>query len=276
MKLAHRKDSFIKDYCKLSPMFGDLISVLNVDKYREWPDVSKLQRLLKNNLCTESGEQLRLKVQDETLPYPEMGYEERIYKTGFISTREDNWHDFFNAMIWGLFPRTKVVLNDCHMQEIKTNTKTSQKNGRTNSRDAITHLDESGVIVAVDDWTIIELLREHHWQDVFVKQRYQWHSHINAFIIGHGLYEKALEPFIGMTGKMYPILMDSDFFTCDKSTQYQLLDEKLANNIKSRQTLQDNDYLSPFPVLGVPGWYHKNEDIDFYENRQYFRAKRKL
>jgi len=29
------------------------------------------------------------------------------------------------------------------------------------------------------------------------------------------------------------------------------------------------------PVLGVPGWWAENERLDFYQNQQYFRSKKK-
>lgn len=50
---------------------------------------------------------LRFSIQDETLPFAELGYEERIYLQGLIATRKQNWHDFFNSMVWHKYPETK-------------------------------------------------------------------------------------------------------------------------------------------------------------------------
>jgi len=40
--------------------------------------------------------------------------------------------------------------------------------------------------------------------------------------------------------------------------------------------MQDNSQLYPLPMLGVPGWWPDNEQPEFYDNTDYFRAKRKF
>ena len=44
-------------------------------------------------------------------------YEVRIFETGEVQTRPDNWHDLFNALVWLAFPRTKAVLNRSRSEE---------------------------------------------------------------------------------------------------------------------------------------------------------------
>ncbi|MBF0265334.1 MAG: DUF3025 domain-containing protein [Gammaproteobacteria bacterium] len=276
MKVSYSQDEYIQNYYCRSPIFNDLKELLGVSQFSTWPDMNQLQELLPNNLCARSAKKLKFCRQDHRLPFPRMGYEERIYKTGCISTRQDNWHDYFNAMIWGLFPETKIMLNELHIEEIMKNKSINHNNGRTLSRDAITHLDESGIIIAVDDWRLVEYFRTHQWKKVFYELREIWGKQINAYVIGHGMYEKSLHPFIGMTAKMYPILMDSSFFYQHKQVQYQRLDVKLAKEVNEMQTLKNNHFLSPLPILGVPGWYEKNIDADFYDNQKYFRPPKKI
>ena len=43
-------------------------------------------------------------------------YEVRIFETGEVQTRPDNWHDLFNALVWLAFPKTKAVLNRHHRE----------------------------------------------------------------------------------------------------------------------------------------------------------------
>jgi hypothetical protein len=38
-------------------------------------------------------------------------YECRIWETGEVETRPDNWHDFFNALVWLSFPQTKIAVS---------------------------------------------------------------------------------------------------------------------------------------------------------------------
>ncbi|MCU7834180.1 MAG: DUF3025 domain-containing protein [gamma proteobacterium symbiont of Taylorina sp.] len=268
------------DFLNSSLIFSDLNILLKNTPLTDWPGCSGLLALLDKPVILSSGQQLDMRVQDKTLPFPEMGYEERVYKKGIISTREQNWHDLFNAFIWLLFPKTKILLNSLHMQELQR----QPGKKRTPARDAITHLDESGIIIASSDENLINHLKNHQWQTLFVQSRSCWsqqgnNSHqlknnsIGAFVFGHGMYEKALKPFIGFTGKAYCIKVDNNFYQNDKMTQYAVLDNLLCNDLQKKRSLSNSDHLSPIPILGVPGWSEENKDPDYYNNKAYFRAK---
>jgi len=263
----HLPTDWIENIFNYSEIFSDLELILEKKKFIQWPDCEQLMTLLEKNLCSYSAKPISMAIQDNSLPYPEMSYEERIYHTGIISTREKNWHDFFNAMIWVLFPQTKKFLNYLHIQELENQPNTQ----RTIARDAITHLDESGVIIVSSQQSLIDGLRSHNWLDVFYQQRDLWSKNIAAYIFGHGIYEKALFPFIGFTGKMYAIKVENDFFNQNKLLQYKQLDQLLYQDIEQKNALKDNNMLSPLPVLGIPGWTEENEQKDFYLNKNYFR-----
>ncbi len=266
--------SWLPNIASYSEIFTDLQLILGQDKFDKWPNCEQLMSYLEDDLCSLSGKKITMVAQNEALPYPKMSYEERIHKKGIVSTREENWHDFFNAMIWALFPQTKKLLNGLHIQELK-----NQANSlRTKSRDAITHLDESGIVVVSSSANLLDGLKQHEWLDVFYQQREYWltinpNQKISAFIFGHGIYEKALNPFIGFTGKMYPIKVADDFFSLNKKQQYKQLDQYLAKDIEKTKGLNDNQKLSPLPVLGVPGWSEENKSREFYLNTNYFRGK---
>ncbi len=263
------------DFLKQSLLFADLNILLRHKNWSDWPGCQGLLDLLDQPVILSSNIKLDMKPQDDSLPFPDMGYEERVYKKGIISTREHNWHDLFNAFIWLLFPKTKVLLNKLHMQELK------QQAGRkrTPARDAITHLDESGIIIASSQTALLSALKNHQWQDVFVRNRKLWQptaedeQQISAFVFGHGMYEKAFKPFIGFTGKAYCLEVKADFFQQDKMAQYKALDQLLCNDIKKKNSLADSSYLSPLPILGVPDWSEDNKSAEFYNNKNYFRDK---
>ena len=258
------------DFLNASLIFSDLNVLLKETHWSDWPGCRGLLALLDEPVILSSGILLDMKTQDETLPFLEMGYEERIYKKGIISTREQNWHDLFNAFIWMLFPKTKVLLNTLHIQELE------QQPGkkRTPARDAITHLDESGIIIASSSADLLDALKDHQWHDLFVQSRHLWWQDIGAFVFGHGMYEKAFKPFTGFTGKAYCLKIEDNFFQNDKQTQYRILDQLLCDDIRKKNALSDSRHLSPLPILGVPGWSKDNEDPRYYENRAYFRSKR--
>ena len=46
-------------------------------------------------------------------------YEERIIARAEVITRADNWHDFFNALVWVRFPRTKHALAKLHVERMR-------------------------------------------------------------------------------------------------------------------------------------------------------------
>ncbi len=271
------------DFLNRSLIFSDLKILLTHQKLDDWPGCQGLLGLLSEPIILSSGLVLDMKPQDKSLPFIEMGYEERVYKKGIISTREQNWHDLFNAFIWLLFPQTKILLNQLHMQELQI--QAGKK--RTPARDAITHIDESGIIIASSDPQLLSDLKDHLWHKVFVDNRKYWYSEckdnhphtehkakIDAFVFGHGMYEKAFNPFIGFTGKAYCLLVKADFFQYDKLEQYHELDQLLAKDIEENQRLKDSKHLSPLPILGVPSWFDDNKNPSFYDNSHYFRAKR--
>lgn len=266
------------DFLSKSLIFSDLKILLNDTYWSDWPGCQGLMALLDKPLILSSGLQLDMQPQDNTLPFPEMAYEERVYKKGIVSTREQNWHDLFNAFIWLLFPKTKALLNNLHMQELKI----QPGKKRTPARDAITHIDESGIIIASSNTHLLDVIKNHQWHEVFVQSREQWlnsgsHSgsqKIGAFVFGHGMYEKAFKPFIGFTGKAYCLEVNDNFYQQDKITQYNVLDQLLSDDIKHNKTLTDSRHLSPLPILGIPGWATDNESPAYYDNKDYFRAKK--
>ena len=56
------------------------------------------------------------------------------------------------------------------------------------------------------------------------------------------------------------------------ATQIEELDSRMAGVVPDIVTPRA---FSPLPVLGVPGWWHANEDARFYDNAAYFREGRR-
>jgi hypothetical protein len=207
------------------------------------------------NIINDNKKPLSFIEQNNNLPFPELGYEERIYYEGLIATRKSHWHDFFNALVWHTFPQIKSAINAIHVQELKL-----QKNSlRSRKRDLLTLFDESGFIIIADN-TILELIRQHAWNELFVKRKRDWiDGKITLITFGHALYEKYLNPYIGMTAQALLL-----------SSKQNDLDSSLAIKLLNGNLLQSKSELSPLPLLGIPGW-HKTQDDDFYANTSYFR-----
>lgn len=257
------------DFFKNSPLFNDLDRLLGHMNWQQWPSCDELNALLPDDLANYQGQPLTLVEQTDELLSDGIYYEQRIYQQGLVPTRSANWHDFFNALIFLLFPRTKREMNRLHVEHMAQ----FGSHKRTPCRDAITLFDECGVIIAYTNDEIMQQLSNHQWYEGFVENRECWQKSVSATMIGHANYEKALEPYIGFTGKALYLKVSEEFFELEFWDRYQYLDTLLAQNLAL--LLQDNSNLYPLPILGVPGWWPANENAEFYDNQQYFREKRK-
>lgn len=186
-------------------------------------------------------------------------YEPRIFLRGEVQTREHNWHDFFNALVWHRFPKAKKAVNALQYELQKS--RFPDKN-RLPAENMLTLFDENGAIVVARDPELIELIREHKWRELFWDRRAQIEKELKVLVFGHAMYEKAMRPYIGLTAQAL-LFVDVDL---------ENVDSFLAEWLTSKSfNLQTND-LDPLPVLGMPGWWPANHDQSFYNNPQYFRS----
>jgi len=100
---------------------------------------------------------------------PALAYETVIYDSGKVATRSNNWHDFFNALVWLNWPHTKAAFNALH-------TRAGVTALRSRPRDALTLLDESGVVVACAEPALWDDLARADWHTVFVMQGARCHA----------------------------------------------------------------------------------------------------
>ncbi len=202
----------------------------------------------------------------------EEGYEPQIYLQGALTTRTDNWHDFFNFLVWMTFPKTKALLNAQQYQALARR-HAQHIPERTPLENKLAHFDECGMVVLSTDNNILTQLREHRWQQVFWQQSTELESSTRFIIFGHGLYEKCLHPYIGMTGKALFLTIEAEYLQLDNQQQLLRLDTRLTEEL-SRVNEEHSQYrLYPLPLLGIPGWHYQHQDEAFYQNKDYFRAK---
>jgi len=125
-----------------------------------------------------------------------------IWENGEVETRPDNWHDFFNALVWLSFPQTKIAISAAHVRAMQ-----APGEKRTNERDILTHFDECGVVVLSSQPELLDLLREFRWKELFVERRAEVVRSMRFVIFGHATYEQLLKPFRGLTAKavLYPV-----------------------------------------------------------------------
>ncbi len=256
----------------LSPVFEPFKPLQeNIRKLANWPliaDFQFLQQIQGKSSTSRSGKTICFVPQNASVQEFSYQYEPRIFLAGEIQTRSNNWHDFFNALVWMTFPRTKAVLNQIHYDEMQRALQNEQKQ-RSKLRDAATLFDESGVIVVCSQKDLFVLLKNHEWKQLFWEQRKAVLSSMRFFVFGHGLYEKVLNPYIGITGKSVMIHVEKAFFQQELCDQIVAVDNMLEK-IWLREKFLSAD-LTPVPILGYPAWFSDNCNGMFYDNKQYFR-----
>jgi len=187
-----------------------------------------------------------------------------------VQLRPLDWHDLFNALVRMTFPTAKAVINARHYESLSA----GETGNRSAVRDALTLFDEDGIAVISSDAGLLELVRKFRWKELFWKRREEVRKRMGFFLFGHALYHKALDPFVGMTGKAVLLKVPDAFAQLPLSAQIAETDRQLAAHIRDRTRMSHGRELSPLPVLGVPEWWGGNERESFYENTGYFRPGR--
>jgi len=230
---------------------------------RDFPNCDQLNAMLPTGLCTESGQTIRF------VPSTQLAddaYEHRIYTTGQVSTRPDNWHDLFNAMVWMRFPKIKIAMNTLHFHAYSQQT----KNSRGPLRDALTLFDECGVIVFSNKLKILEDLAQRRWLDAF--QADSFRTDVQLSIIGHAMLEKYLSPYKSMTAKALFVHMDSHSIRLPRQEILSRIDREIARQMSGGKLLTKPACLSPIPLAGIPDWWPDDRQNDeFYADLQVFR-----
>jgi hypothetical protein len=260
-----------------SPMFEPLRALGGVLATPDWPARSVLQNLLErdgNPVMTRDGLPLRLVPAGGRMRSFEERYEARIYLRGEMIFRDRNWHDLLNVLAWLTFPRAKAALNARHYAALRAQNAAGAAN-RGPAQDALTLFDEGGVIVASCDDQLLRMLSEFRWKELFWCRRYEARSRMQFMLFGHALYEKALRPFVGITGRGILLKTEPALLVQPPGEQLAVLDSQVATYISESGNLTAPRELAVVPVLGVPGWCPGNEQESYYDNADYFRPGRR-
>lgn len=270
-------DAWDPGFLERSPMFEPLRLYGRTVLETRWPSLDDLQRLLAAReppITTRSGVRLGFVPQGRKADAFKEKYEPRIYLKGEVQVRRDNWHDLLNALVWLTFPQSKAALNERHYHALLEQQAAGSQN-RGPVQDAMTLFDEGGVMVAARDPELLGLIEDFAWKDLFWTRRTRATMDMRFYLFGHALYEKALDPFTGITGRGILFEVDKEFFAGPLSVQLARLDAMLAAHLLDPGLLRSTRELVPMPILGVPGWCADNARESYYDNCDYFRSRRR-
>lgn len=234
------------------------------------PDAARLTALLQQNgappPCTASGKPLRF---EHATPV-QAGYEAHIHDSGAVPTRENDWHDFFNALSWCVWPHSKAALNAAHMREIEQRRRAGLS-GRGPRRDALTQFDECGMVVVSSAPDIPALLAAHAWPEVFWQRRAELAGNTAFLLLGHGSWDQLRRPFVGLCARTLHRVVPAGWFAQSFTEQVRDTDRWLAAAIADDTVLQTPRTMYPLPLLGIPGVTADSECAAYYRDTRQFR-----
>lgn len=234
-----------------------------------WPGLDTLQQLVAREPAVHVGSGLPLAIVRQERTWT-LGFEARTYLHGELQVRASSWHDLLNALTWRVFPRAKAAVNRAHYEALPE----AAGGRRGPRRDALTVFDESGVLVACCEPGLLDLVRGFRWRELFWTRRDRFRAAVRCFVFGHALYEKALAPYVGLTGHALLFEVEPAFMDLEVREQVRALDAYAAERLADPAAVGDTRALAPLPVLGVPGWWPDNGHEAFYANERYFRPGR--
>jgi Protein of unknown function (DUF3025) len=247
-----------------SPLFGPLRRWL--DQLPPAPDATAVAALAERfPILAANGRHIRF-----VPPQADgLAYESRVRESGEVETRPDNWHDFFNALVWLTFPQAKLALSAGHAQA--TGPAGAPRGAQ---RDALTHFDECGMVVLSSQPELLELLRDFRWKALFAERRAEVIRDMRFFVFGHATYEALLNPFIGLTAKAVLHQVAADWLAMPGPEQLAAVDALLAEDLHSGRYARPRDF-QPVPVLGIPGVTADSEVPAYYDDIRQFRPGRR-
>jgi hypothetical protein len=190
-----------------------------------------------------------------------------------VETRRDNWHDLFNALSWIAYPKAKAAINAQHAAILAEGGEAEAKR-RGPERDALSLFDEGGVIVASSSPALLRLILDFEWKELFWQRRVELAEKVRFLVFGHSLYEKALDPFVGIVAKTVFVPVNDFFGMLPPESQVAEADALLAAHFANRSRFSSPKSMAPMPVLGIPGWHPDTAREDFYDDADHFRPKK--
>ncbi|MBI4988509.1 MAG: DUF3025 domain-containing protein [Rhodocyclales bacterium] len=256
------------------PLFEPVAEWLRIFGGEAPPDVAALNAALASREMpaqAASGAPIRFVLPADSAA----GYEERVFTHGEVETRADNWHDFFNALAWLAYPRTKRVLNGRHHAALQAQ-RAAGSSARGTVRDAITQFDECGIVVASASPELAGLIRAHEWKELFWQRRAQLARDMRFFVFGHATWDQLRAPFVGLTAKA--VFLEVEAAWLSRSIEHQLadVDGRLAGIFSRPDAYAMPRDFQPLPLLGIPGVATGNAEPAYYDDTRQFRPRRNL
>ncbi len=241
---------------ELSRLFWPLGPVLAFfEQYADWPDVSVVDEALSPRAGIHFQEQAprprrrrrgrRVPIETEAL------YDARIQLFGWVPTRQRNWHDFLNALVWATFPVAKRAFHARQHAAVAARIDAGAKvlpGARTREMDGLAILDEGGLLLLVNESRELETtqwIADRNWsalKDAIAN------GDAVALLFGHALYETLLGANASSTWAMVTILPCPGRLPTEDAARIQLADERLAEHLAVPGSFTNPDTFRNLPL----------------------------
>ena len=233
--------------------------LLSLDHFPAPNELSKLARGIPSSIPVWFD----FAVQDRTELAVAGGFDAQLARTSNVPTRVGSFHDLLGALIWLHFPALKTAIHRAQLA--------GGEPARGPRENALTHLDESGVLVISTESSVFESLSALAWRELFWDRRRELQRSTRFLVFGHGLLDALREPHPRLMGKALFVHVSADHLRLGDSELRVFLDGALAPLLS--EFLSEPACLEPLPVLGVPGWSANQRDV-YYDDERYFRRAR--
>lgn len=127
-------------------------------------------------------------------------YEEAIIEAKEIPTRPENGHDYFNALIWFLFPLGKLALHEKAYRSYRESDLPIQANLRNSLADCLTRLDEGSLLYFCEEGEAAESCYEIFAnRELAPRDKQQFCRLSQLSVFGHGLLDVHCQGKRGLT-----------------------------------------------------------------------------
>jgi hypothetical protein len=252
------------------PAFAPFSRWLRADSFASPPSFAELDATAcAAGLCRADGLPLRF-VAASTRRESALDYERRVATRGEIAVRTGSLHDFCNALAWLVFPRTKAALNAIHVAAPPAFAGST----RSRPRDAATLLDESGMLVACAEPTLLRQWDARNWRAAFGELCATSATPLRAVVVGHGLLAKCARPYPALTAHALVLPMSASRLPRAPEAFAAALDAAAAQWIAGAGAGWSPASLRPLPLVALPGWADTASGTLRFDDVSVFRPRR--
>ena len=149
-----------------------------------------------------------------------------------VYTRDRNWHDFFNLMIWSILPQTKAALHRRqHQAAVLQAGRRKDQPVRNAEQNNLTRFDEGGLILicATQCFSLLPAPDEADFVAVF--QQLSQRQQAALVPMGHAVFETMLADRWQVGAMSYMLLIEQEIIEAPVSVFYEAVDALLAAQI---------------------------------------------